>query len=155
MFGGEAAGCFCIVRPPICMVKTLTEYAGDLHCSATHCPSSRTLETDAPVDNQGRGESFSPTDLAGVALGSCMATTMAMVARRKGIELAGLKVEVAKEMTAAAPRRIARLACEVWLPAPRSADLDGALEQAALGCPVFLSLHPEIDKTVKFHWAED
>ena len=80
---------------------------------------------------------------------------MAMAARRQGIELAGLKVEVIKEMSAAPPRRIVRLGCEVWLPVAKSADPDGALEKAALGCPVALSLHPDIEKPVKFHWAAE
>ena len=135
------------------MVKTLTVYEGDLHCSVTHGPSGRVLETDAPVDNQGRGESFSPTDLMGVALGSCMATTMGIKARQMGIELEGMRVEVIKEMSADAPRRIAKLTAEIWLPVPRSADPEGILEAAAHGCPVHRSLHPEVEKPVVFHWA--
>jgi putative redox protein len=137
------------------MVKTTTLYAGDLHCEVVHEPSSRTLETDAPVDNQGRGESFSPTDLVGVGLGACMATTMGIVANRKGIDLKGMRVTVIKEMSQDAPRRIVRLASEIWLPVPRSSDPEGALERAALGCPVQHTLHPAIDKPVQFHWAEE
>jgi putative redox protein len=136
------------------MVKTTVQYEGDLHCSLTHGPSGRTLDTDAPVDNQGRGESFSPTDLVGSALGSCMATTMGIVAKRQEIDLRGLRVEVVKEMSSAAPRRIARLTTELWLPVPRAADPEGLLEKAALGCPVYLSLNPEIEKPVRFHWTD-
>ena len=104
------------------MVKITIDYEGDLHCAATHVPSATRLATDATVDNEGRGESFSPTDLVATALGSCMATTMAIVARRKGVELAGTKVEVDKEMTAQPGRVIAAGAVEgltngihVWL----------------------------------------
>ena len=92
------------------MVKVAIEYSGELHCVATHGPSGRKLETDAPVDNQGKGESFSPTDLVATALGTCMATIMGIYAQRHGIDLRGMKMEVTKEMTQAPPRRrIARL----------------------------------------------
>ena len=136
------------------MVKTTTVYEGDLHCSVTHEPSGRTMATDAPVDNQGRGESFSPTDLMGAALGSCMATTIGIKARQKGIAVEGLKIEVSKEMTSSGLRRIARLSTEIWLPVARSADPDGLLERSALTCPVRASLHPEIEKPVVFHWVD-
>ena len=132
------------------MVKTQIEYEAGLHCVATHGPSGTTLNTDAPVDNKGRGESFSPTDLVGVALGTCMATVMGIYAQGRGIDLKGMRVEVTKEMSATPPRRIARLATEIWLP-PGVAE-DPALERAALTCPVHQSLHPGIDKPVVFHW---
>ena len=134
------------------MVKITVTYAGNLHCSATHGPSGRVVETDAPVDNQGRGESFSPTDLVATALASCMATIMGIYAQRNEIDLAGMRIEIGKEMTPTAPRRIARLPVEVWLPTPLTKD--PALENAALTCPVFLSLHPDIEKTVTFHWGQ-
>src|SRR5271155_5036987 len=111
------------------MVKATIEYEGGLHCTATHGPSRRQLDTDAPVDNQGKGESFSPTDLVAVALGTCMATVMGIYAQRHGIALKGMKVEVTKEMSATGPRRIARLAAEIWLPA--GVEKDPALERAA------------------------
>ncbi len=132
------------------MVKATIEYLGDLHCVATHGPSGRTLDTDAPKDNEGRGESFSPTDLVATALGSCMATVMGIYAKRKGIDLRGMKIEVTKEMTQTPPRRIARLAVEIRMPSalPR----DPALEHAALTCPVHHSLHPDVEKPVVFHW---
>ena len=134
------------------MVKIHIEYSGDLHCSATHGPSSRTLETDAPKDNEGRGESFSPTDLVATALGTCMATVMGIYARRKNIDLRGMKIEVTKEMSPEPPRRIARLSIEVWM--PPSLARDAALENAALTCPVMLSVNPEIEKPVNFHWSK-
>jgi putative redox protein len=136
------------------MVKITGEYEGDLHCRATHGPSHRTLETDAPVDNQGRGEEFSPTDLMATALGTCILTTMAIAARRLGLELKGARFEVTKEMSADLPRRITRLATQIWLPVSRGVDPTGALERAAHTCPVHQSLHPSVDQPVVIHWAE-
>ena len=135
------------------MVKITGEYQGDLHCVATHAPSSNTLVTDAPKDNQGRGEAFSPTDLVATALATCIATTMAMVARKHGVELKGLRYEVTKEMSTDAPRRIARLTTTLWLPLPRSEPLAAALERAAHQCPVHQSLHPQVEKPIVLHWA--
>ena len=135
------------------MVKISTVYEGDLHTVATHGPSGKTLATDAPVDNQGRGETFSPTDLVATALGACMLTIMGMTARRLGIDIKGARVEVSKEMTPP-PRRIAKLATEIWIPLPRSADPQGQLERAALTCPVHRSLLAEIEKPVVFLWLE-
>ena len=134
------------------MVKIDLEYTGGLHCFATHGPSGRTLETDAPVDNHGRGESFSPTDLVATALGACMSTVMGIYAESRGIDLRGMKLTVSKEMTATPPRRIARITTEIWLPA--GVKQDAALERAALTCPVHASLHPEVEKPITFHYAE-
>jgi len=136
------------------MVKITGEYQGDLHCQATHGPSGRVLETDAPVDNQGRGEAFSPTDLAATALGTCMLTIMGMAARRLGIDIKGARFEVKKEMSADLPRRIARLETQIWLPVPRSADPAGVLERAAHSGPVHQSLHPSVEKPLVLHWKE-
>jgi len=133
------------------MVKIEVEYTGELHCSATHGPSARKLETDAPVDNQGKGESFSPTDLVATALGTCMATVMGIYANRHGINLSGMKLEVTKEMTQTPPRRIARLSTQFWMPA--GLERNEALENAAVTCPVHQSLHLDIQKPVVFHWA--
>ena len=98
------------------MVKSTGIYLGELNCELTHGPSGQVISTDAPVDNQGRGQAFSPTDLVGAALGTCMATTMAIVARRKGVELDGTTVEVGKEMSGDAPRRISRLTVRIVVP---------------------------------------
>lgn len=135
------------------MVKIGIQYEGGLRCTATHGPSGRKLETDAPVDNMGKGESFSPTDLVATALATCMATTMGIWAQRNGIDLKGLKIEVGKEMTQSPPRRIARLSCEIWM--PPELEYNEALVKAALTCPVFLSLHLDIEKPVVFHWARE
>jgi putative redox protein len=127
-------------------VEIQLEYLGDLHCRATHGPSKSVLTTDAPVDNGGRGELFSPTDLCATALGSCVLTVMGLYARRKGLDIAGATAQVTKEMTSTPVRRIGRLTVAVTLP-PRanlSADDRAALERAAGTCPVKQSLHPEI-----------
>jgi putative redox protein len=134
------------------MVKVTGEYQGDLHCAATHGPSGSNLTTDAPRDNQGRGEAFSPTDLVATALGTCIATTMAIVARRQGLELRGLKFEVTKEMSPDLPRRIVRLTTHLWMPFSTNAASVGLLEQAAHACPVHQSLNPSVEKPVIFHW---
>ena len=136
------------------MVKITGEYQGDLHCVATHAPSGNTLTTDAPKDNQGRGEAFSPTDLIATALATCIATTMAMAARKHGVELRGLRYEITKEMSDDAPRRIVRLASQFWLPLRADALPPGTLERAALHCPVHRSLHPAIAMPMAFHWAD-
>jgi putative redox protein len=134
------------------MVEIKLTYEGDLHCHAVHGPSGTTLATDAPVDNNGRGESFSPTDLVATALASCMATVIGIVARRKEIDVTGMKVAVRKFMTTEAPRRIARL--ELDLEMPLAADHPDAklLESAARGCPVHHSIHPDIDVVMNWKW---
>ncbi len=134
------------------MVKIEIGYEGELHCSATHAPSGATLATDAPVDNEGRGESFSPTDLVATALGTCMATIMGIAARRKGIALEGMVLEVRKEMTSTAPRAIAALHTRIEIPLAADHPERALLEAAALGCPVHRSLHPDVAKPVAFVW---
>jgi putative redox protein len=136
------------------MVKISGEYQGDLHCTAIHGPSGQSLVTDAPKDNQGRGEAFSPTDLTATSLAVCMATIMAMAARKHGVELKGMRYEVLKEMSKEPPRRIVRIATTFWLPIRREALPSGTLERAAETCPVHLSLHPDIAKPVNFVWPE-
>jgi len=135
------------------MVKITGEYQGDLHCAARHEPSGNALVTDAPKDNQGRGEAFSPTDLVATALGTCVVTTMAITARKQGLELRGTKFEVTKEMSAYGPRKIARLTTHLWLPFPKTEAVAKLLEHAAHNCPVHLSLDPSVEKPVVLHWA--
>lgn len=137
------------------MVKSTGTYLGGLNCQLTHGPSGQTIDTDAPKDNHGRGAAFSPTDLFCASLGSCMVTTMAIAAKnRLAIDIPGVKWEVTKEMSADAPRRIVRIATQIWLPFPKAKDPEGILERAALACPVKKSLAPEVDTPVVFHWAE-
>ena len=134
------------------MVKIDICYEGGLRCEATHGPSGTTMVTDAPVDNHGKGESFSPTDLVATALGACMATIMGIVAERHQIDLKDMKIEVAKEMSTDAPRRIARLTTIIDVPLPEDHPRREMLERAALTCPVHQSLHPEIEKPLEFRW---
>jgi uncharacterized OsmC-like protein len=133
------------------MVNISIEYTGGLHCKAIHEPSKSKIATDAPADNQGKGESFSPTDLVATALGTCIATTMGIVAERNQIELRGMTVRVSKEM-ADAPRRIARLTTEVHVPLPNDHPQRELLEKTALGCPVHRSLPAEMERPTTFFW---
>jgi putative redox protein len=128
-------------------------YQGQLRCQSTHAPSETQLLTDAPVDNHGKGESFSPTDLVATALGTCMLTTMGIFAQRHEIDLKGSSVTVLKEMVQTPVRRIARLTTELRLTVPKDHPHREALERAALTCPVHQSLHPDVEKPVNFVWA--
>src|SRR5438105_8410686 len=132
------------------MVKVDIKYTGDLHCDATHGPSQSKIATDAPTDNKGKGESFSPTDLMATALGTCMSTIMGMKAEALGLDLRGMTVSVQKEMSKAAPRRIVGLPSEVHIPLPADCPQREVLEQAALNCPVHKSLSSEIKRPTKF-----
>ncbi len=135
------------------MVEIQLRYEGDLHCSATHLPSGATLATDAPVDNQGRGEDFSPTDLLATSLGACMATIIGIVARRKEIAVEGMTVTVRKHMSADPPRRISRLELDISLPLAASHPDRALLESAARGCPVHHSIHPDIAVEMNWFWT--
>lgn len=128
-------------------------YEGDLRTIATHIKSGTVIETDAPIDNQGKGERFSPTDLVATALATCMVTIMGIAARTHGIDIVGVTCEIEKIM-ASDPRRIGEIKVQVGFPAPeRYSDKEKKiLEHAALTCPVFLSLHPDLKKTVSFNW---
>ena len=134
------------------MVEINAVYEGKLRCSATHGPSGSKIETDAPVDNCGKGERFSPTDLAASSLGLCMMTIMGIYAEKNGIDLGRTTARVLKEMTAEPPRRIAKLTVEIAVPLSADHPRREAIERAAMSCPVFLSLHPEIEKDVHFSW---
>lgn len=134
------------------MVTINLNYQGGLRCSATHAPSGNTLNTDAPVDNNGKGESFSPTDLLATGLGACMATVMGIVAERKGISLEGLQVEVRKHMSTDTPRRIAKLELDIHMPLAADHPERALLESAARGCPAHHSLHPDIETIFNWTW---
>ena len=135
------------------MVKIDIRYEGGLRCAATHGPSGQTLQTDAPVDNHGRGETFSPTDLVATALGACMATIMGIAAERHQLDLSGMQIEVTKVMSADLPRRIAKLATTIKVPLPPEHPQRALLENAALTCPVHKSLSAEMEKPVDFEWV--
>ncbi len=133
------------------MVEISIDYTGQLHCKATHGPSASELATDAPTDNQGKGEAFSPTDLVATALGTCIATTMGIVAEKHGVDLKGMTVQVKKEMVND-PRRIGRLTTEVHVPLPPNHPKRELLEQTGLGCPVHRSLPREMERPTSFFW---
>lgn len=135
------------------MVQIDIAYRGQLRCEARHGPSGTKLVTDAPLDNQGKGESFSPTDLVATALGTCLLTIMGIQAQRHGLDLSGATVRVTKEMITAPVRRIGRLAVEICVPAQLSPEEQVRLQNAALACPVHKSLHPDIDIPVTFHFG--
>jgi len=134
------------------MVAIQFEYQGDLHCKAVHSPSGTELSTDAPKDNQGRGESFSPTDLVATALGTCMLTIMGIMARTLNIDIVGTTATVEKEMTTTAPRMIASLSVKIRVPHSLSSENKQKLERAAHTCPVHKSLHPDIHTPIEFIW---
>ncbi|MEY2438648.1 MAG: putative redox protein [Verrucomicrobiota bacterium] len=134
------------------MVEVSIKYSGDLHCDATHGPSQSKISTDAPTDNRGKGEAFSPTDLVATALGTCMSTTMGMAAKDHNLDLRGMTVKVKKEMSKDAPRRIIGLPSEVHIPLPPNCPQRALLEQTALTCPVHKSLPPDIERPTTFFW---
>lgn len=134
------------------MVEMSGVYQGEKHCELTHGPSGRTIVTDAPKDNAGRGEAFSPTDLVGASLASCILTTMAIAAEKEGLQLQGSTFKVTKEM-ASNPRRIQRLSVSLNLPKAIDSENRKKLEQVGLSCPVGRSLHPDIELPISFHWT--
>lgn len=133
------------------MTSTL-KYTGDLHCELTHLLSGVQIVTDAPPDNQGRGEAFSPTDLCATSLAACMLTTIAIRIRDRGINIDGARAEVTKIM-AADPRRIRRIEVRLLMPPNNYSEADKKLMiYIADTCPVALSLHPELEQAVEFIW---
>jgi uncharacterized OsmC-like protein len=128
-------------------------YTGELRTEATHLHSGSKILTDAPLDNQGKAEYFSPTDLVAAALGSCMLTIMGIAARNQGFDIEGTRVTVTKIM-ADNPRRIGEIIVELVFPHNNYTDQQRrALEYITTHCPVSLSLHPELKQTVKIAYA--
>jgi putative redox protein len=136
------------------MVTFTITYDGSLRCSAIHDPSTTRLATDAPKDNHGRGESFSPTDLAATSLATCMITTMAIQTRNDGLVLEGTRAQVEKHMTTTPPRRIARIVVRLHMPKGVPVPAREKLQKIAHGCPVALSLHPEVVQDVSFVYPD-
>ena len=135
------------------MVRIDVSYQGGLRCEAVHGPSGTKLVTDAPVDNHGKGESFSPTDLVATALGTCISTIMGIVAEREKINLGGLRIAVQKEMSADPPRRIARLVTRIVMPQGLTEQQRAKLEKAAHTCPVHRTLQGNVDIPIEFVYA--
>ena len=133
------------------MTQINSSYSGDLRCAPLHAPSGSALETDAPTDNQGKGERFSPTDLVATALSTCILTIMGIVAERHDWNLKGCTARVEKVMTSEAPRKIAQL--EVWIELPAHLDEKARkiLRKAAENCPVKLSLEGAV--AMQLHWS--
>ncbi len=134
------------------MVEATVIYEGDLRTVAIHAPSGSRIATDAPKDNQGKGEAFSPTDLVGAALASCTLTLMGIVAARRGIDMKGARCRVVKEMAAAPDRRIGSLSMVLDMPPGVPAEFHAALTAAAEGCPVKKSLHPDVAVSLTINW---
>jgi putative redox protein len=135
------------------MVEITNTYNGQLRTTATHGPSGNSLITDAPKDNMGKGEAFSPTDLVATALTTCILTTMGIVAQRHNLDITGATARVTKEMVTSPIRRIGRLAVTIRMP-KRLGDQDQQrLENAAHTCPVKKCLHPDIDAPISFTWG--
>lgn len=136
------------------MVKINIVYEGNLRCRLTHGPSGNEILTDAPVDNMGKGEAFSPTDLVAAALGSCMLTVMGIVAGRHQINMDGAQVEVQKEMITQPIRRIGKIAVLIKMPKGIDPSKRNMLEIAAHSCPVHKSLHPDVEIPVSFLYPD-
>lgn len=134
------------------MTTLTTSYKGTLRTENIHTRSGNLVITDAPVDNQGKGEAFSPTDLVCTALSSCMLTTMGILADRENIDLKGMQTEVVKIM-GSNPRKIAEIQVSMTHPALQATDVQKQkLRNAALTCPVALSLHDSVKQTVTFNF---
>ena len=136
------------------MVSIHVKYEGELHCEATHGPSGNTLSTDAPVDNKGRGETFSPTDLVATALASCMATIIGQQADTLKIDISGMTIDVDKVMSTDRPRRILSLPVRIAMPIPFDDKTAKMMERAAHTCPVHHSIHPDIEVDMQFTWKD-
>lgn len=132
------------------MTASIT-YQGNLRCEAVHLQSSSKIETDAPTDNRGKGERFSPTDLLCVSLATCMITTMGIKAADMNVDLKNTKADVTKHM-ASDPRRVAKIEVTVYLPEKVSEKERLILEKTGNSCPVAKSVHPDIELVLKYNW---
>ena len=134
------------------MPTSTVTYLGELRSEAIHLQSGNRIITDAPPDNHGRGEAFSPTDLLCTSLACCMVSLMGIVANTHGITLGEIKADVTKTM-AANPRRVSRIEIQMYFSGVAYTEKERViLERAAMTCPVFLSLHPDIEKDIQFIW---
>ncbi len=129
-------------------------YEGNLRTEVRHTENGAVIQTDAPKDNHGKGELFSPTDLLAAALGSCVVTVMGIVAEKLKIDLKGLRGEVEKEMARSPSRKVGKIVVHIYCPSLFDAAITSRLEQAGIGCPVHQSLHPDVQQQIIFHWGE-
>lgn len=137
------------------MTSISIKYLGDLHTQCQHKENGATIETDAPKDNEGKGEDFSPTDLLATSLGSCMLTIMGIAARKRSLALEGLHATVEKIMVAEPKRRVGKVIVNIHCATALEPATKSILENAALSCPVSASLHPDIQQEIKFHWTAE
>lgn len=129
------------------------EYDGDLRCSCTHLQSGSLINTDAPTDNRGKGEKFSPTDLLCVSLATCALTTMAIKASDLGLDLKGSTADVTKHMKSD-PRRVGKIDVIIHLPYAHFSEKDKTiLERTGDNCPVAKSLHPDVELNLQYLWS--
>lgn len=136
------------------MATIHTTYIGNLRTEATHLQSGTTIITDAPTDNQGTGEAFSPTDLVAASLASCMLTIIGIAARTHGFDINGTQAEITKTMQAE-PRRIGKIEIHLRFPSIHYTEKEKKLiEVSAFTCPVFQSLHPDLEKVIHLHFQE-
>lgn len=135
------------------MTKLDIEYLGQLHTRCSHQESGAIIETDAPKDNNGLGEAFSPTDLFAVSLGSCMITVMGIAAKHMGVDLSDLDATVEKEMVTSPVRRVGKITVHIACATEFEPKIQKNLERAALSCPVHHSLHPDIELDISFAWG--
>ena len=133
------------------MTTSIVRYLGELRCSSMHLQSGTEILNDAPTDNHGKGEAFSPTDMVANSLATCMITIMAIKARDMDIELKGTTAEVTKVM-AAEPRRISEIHIVFQMNLAEDKKIKTILEKTAVTCPVHYSLHPDIKKEITFNW---
>ncbi len=134
------------------MVEITVNYEGQLRCRAVHGPSKTEIITDAPADNMGKGEAFSPTDLVATALATCILTTIGIVAQRKGIEIKSMRAHVEKHMSTDSPRRIVKLPVTICISLPPDHAERPLLEKAANGCPVHQSVRADLEMPIEFVW---
>lgn len=135
------------------MATVETIYLGELRTKRPMCSRAARILTDAPTDNHGKGEAFSPTDLVAAALGSCMMTLMGIAARTQGVDIVGTRLSITKVMSAD-PRRIGEIIIDIRFPGEMAPKARTVLERAAATCPVARSLHPDCKQTVRFHYGE-
>jgi uncharacterized OsmC-like protein len=133
------------------MATSNITYVGDLRTVCIHLQSGTQILTDAPTDNHGKGEAFSPTDLVATALGSCMVSIMGIKSKDLNVDLKDSTVSITKIMQSE-PRKIAKIEVILNMPIETSEKYKAILERAAMTCPVLLSLHPDIEKDVVFNW---
>ena len=135
------------------MATSIVEYLGDLRTECTHIKSGQTFITDAPTDNHGKGEAFSPTDLCATSLATCIITVMNIAANGRGIKIDEMRAEVTKVM-AENPRRISQIIIDLKVKAALSGEQKKLLEHIGNNCPVALSLHPDIKQDISYHYEE-